>query len=170
MASCIFRHAVATSRATSDPTALLGGALAAPKVKHHSAVVDPRAVGDLKSAQLQVDLYSLPQTILKRSAILSGQERCGPRSKKQVSLCCGGLLPNTAAAYRCSARKLRAGKSPMAANQSAPESEILPLRVSRIASSRRDVATGVKCSKNERLRTRFRSGFRDSTRLLGSGG
>lgn len=46
LASRIFRFAVATSRADSDPTALLRGALVAPKVRHHSAITDwPRAGG-----------------------------------------------------------------------------------------------------------------------------
>ena len=44
LASRIFRFAVASSRAESDPTALLRGALVAPKVRHHSAITDwPRA-------------------------------------------------------------------------------------------------------------------------------
>ena len=47
LAGRIFRYAVATSRATADPSALLRGALAAPKVKHHSAILDPAAVGEL---------------------------------------------------------------------------------------------------------------------------
>jgi hypothetical protein len=50
LASRIFRYAVATSRATSDPTALLRGALVAPRVRHHSAIVDPQAVGVLLRA------------------------------------------------------------------------------------------------------------------------
>lgn len=54
LASRIFRYAVATSRATSDPTALLRGALVTPKVKHHSAIVDPKAVGELLRA---IDLF-----------------------------------------------------------------------------------------------------------------
>lgn len=55
LASRIFRHAVATSRATADPSALLRGALAVPKVKHHSAIIDPKAVGGLLRA---IDGYS----------------------------------------------------------------------------------------------------------------
>ncbi|MDP5280360.1 integrase arm-type DNA-binding domain-containing protein [Sphingomonas sp. DG1-23] len=50
LASRIFRYAVATSRAESDPTALLRGALAAPKVKHHSAILEAAAVGELLRA------------------------------------------------------------------------------------------------------------------------
>jgi integrase len=50
LASRIFRYGVATSRADSDPTALLKGALAAPKVKHHSAILEPSAVGELLRA------------------------------------------------------------------------------------------------------------------------
>ena len=46
----IFRYAVATSRATADPSALLRGALTAPTVKHHSAILEPEAVGELLRA------------------------------------------------------------------------------------------------------------------------
>jgi len=50
LAGRIFRYGVATSRADSDPTALLKGALATPKVKHHSAILEPSAVGGLLRA------------------------------------------------------------------------------------------------------------------------
>ncbi len=36
LAGRIFRYAVATSRATSDPSSLLRGALITPKVEHHT--------------------------------------------------------------------------------------------------------------------------------------
>ncbi len=51
----VFRYAVATSRADSDPSALLRGALVAPTVKHHSAILEPKAVGELLRA---IDGYS----------------------------------------------------------------------------------------------------------------
>lgn len=51
----IFRYAVATSRATADPSALLRGALITPTVKHHSALLQPQAVGALLRA---IDGYS----------------------------------------------------------------------------------------------------------------
>ena len=38
----------------SDPAHMLIGALAAPKVKHHSAIVDPKALGELLRA---IDAY-----------------------------------------------------------------------------------------------------------------
>lgn len=50
----VFRYAVATSRATADPSGLLRGALTAPTVKHHSALLDPQAVGRLLRA---IDSY-----------------------------------------------------------------------------------------------------------------
>ncbi|MCF8707719.1 tyrosine-type recombinase/integrase [Rhizorhapis sp. SPR117] len=50
LAGRIFRYAVATSRASSDPSSLLRGALVAPKVTHHSAVLEPKAVGELLRA------------------------------------------------------------------------------------------------------------------------
>jgi len=46
----IFRYAVATSRATSDPSSLLRGALITPKVEHHSAILEPKAFGGLLRA------------------------------------------------------------------------------------------------------------------------
>jgi integrase len=43
----VFRYAVATGRADSDPTAALAGALASPIVKHRAAIVEPKAFGAL---------------------------------------------------------------------------------------------------------------------------
>lgn len=65
LASRIFRYAVATSRATSDPTALLRGALITPKVKHHSAIVDPKAVGELLQAIDRFEGYPLTKLALQ---------------------------------------------------------------------------------------------------------
>lgn len=62
ISSRIFRFAVATSRAHSDPSALLRGALAAPRAKHHSAILDPAEVGNLL---LAIDGYQChPLTLL----------------------------------------------------------------------------------------------------------
>lgn len=55
LAGRIFRYAVATSRASSDPTSVLRGALIAPRVKHHSAILDAAQVGALLRA---IDAYS----------------------------------------------------------------------------------------------------------------
>ena len=46
----VFRYAVATSRGDSDPSALLRGALVAPTVTHHSAILEPAKVGELLRA------------------------------------------------------------------------------------------------------------------------
>jgi integrase len=54
-ASRVFRYAVATGRAETDPTSVLRGALIAPKTKHHSAILDPDAVGELLRS---IDAYS----------------------------------------------------------------------------------------------------------------
>jgi hypothetical protein len=51
----VFRYAVATGRAEVDPTSVLRGALITPKVKHHSAIIDPLAIGELLRA---IDAYS----------------------------------------------------------------------------------------------------------------
>lgn len=45
--SQVFRYAVATGRAESDPTRDLGGALKPPQVKHRAAITDPARVGKL---------------------------------------------------------------------------------------------------------------------------
>jgi integrase len=49
-ASRVFRYAVATARASADPAAALRGALVAPKVTHHSAILDAKRVGALQRA------------------------------------------------------------------------------------------------------------------------
>jgi hypothetical protein len=49
-ASRVFRYAVATARASNDPAHMLLGALVAPKVKHHAAITDPKALGELLRA------------------------------------------------------------------------------------------------------------------------
>ncbi len=54
-ASRVFRYAVATDRCETDPTSVLRGALIAPKVKHHSAILDPASVGQLLRA---IEAYS----------------------------------------------------------------------------------------------------------------
>jgi integrase len=46
----IFRYAIATARAESDPTTALKGALVAPKAKHRPAITDPVALGALLRA------------------------------------------------------------------------------------------------------------------------
>eukprot|EP01037_Dinobryon_pediforme_P018670 gene18670-18969_t len=49
-ASRVFRYGVATTRAKRDVAADLIGALTAPKVKHHAAIIDPVQVGALLRA------------------------------------------------------------------------------------------------------------------------
>lgn len=49
-ASRVFCYAVATGRAKTDPAALLKGALIAPKVKHHAAILEPEKFGELLRA------------------------------------------------------------------------------------------------------------------------
>lgn len=54
-ASRVFRYAVATGRAKSDPAHLLSGALISPKAKHHAAILDPKKLGELLRA---IDAFS----------------------------------------------------------------------------------------------------------------
>jgi integrase len=53
-ASRVFRYAVATGRGEHDPTSVLRGALIVPRAKHHAALVEPDAVGELLRA---IDAY-----------------------------------------------------------------------------------------------------------------
>lgn len=46
----VFRYAVVIGRAKADPAAMLSGALIAPKVKHHAAILDPAKLGELLRA------------------------------------------------------------------------------------------------------------------------
>ncbi len=46
----VFRYAVATTRARRNIAADLQGALIAPRVKHHAAIIDPKGVGGLLRA------------------------------------------------------------------------------------------------------------------------
>jgi integrase len=46
----VFRYAIATGRADRDPSGDLKGALIAPKVQHHAAIIDPVAIGGLLRA------------------------------------------------------------------------------------------------------------------------
>lgn len=56
----VFRYAVATTRARRNVAADLQGALVAPKVKHHAAIIEPKAVGELLRA---IDAFSgMPTT------------------------------------------------------------------------------------------------------------
>ena len=43
----VFRFAIATGRAESDPTGALKGALASPTVQHRAAIIEPKAFGGL---------------------------------------------------------------------------------------------------------------------------
>ncbi len=54
-ASRVFRYAVATARAKSDPAVLLLGAVAAPRPRHLAAIIDAKRAGDLLRA---IDAYS----------------------------------------------------------------------------------------------------------------
>jgi integrase len=56
----VFRYAVATGRADTDPTGALKGALTAPTVRHRAAIIEPKAFGGLLRA---IDTYEgAPET------------------------------------------------------------------------------------------------------------
>lgn len=53
----VFRYAIATSRATTNPAEPLRGALTSPRVRHHPAVLEPDRVGALLRAIETYDGY-----------------------------------------------------------------------------------------------------------------
>jgi integrase len=59
--SQIFRYAVASDKAESDPTVFLKGALKAVTQKHHAAIIEPDQIGGLLRA---IDSYSGTFTVL----------------------------------------------------------------------------------------------------------
>lgn len=67
-ASRVFRYAVATARSTSDPAALLIGAIAAPRPKHLAAILDAKRAGDLLRAIAGYSGTPLTQLALTLSA------------------------------------------------------------------------------------------------------
>lgn len=64
-ASRVFRYAVATTRAKRDVAADLRGSLTAPTVKHYSAIIDPKGVGELMRAIDDFDGHPTTQWALR---------------------------------------------------------------------------------------------------------
>lgn len=65
----VFRYAVVTLRATTDPTALLRGALLAPKVQHRAAITDEKQLGSLMIAIDEYDGWPTVRAALQLVAL-----------------------------------------------------------------------------------------------------
>jgi len=65
----VFRFAIATGRAESDPTGALRGALKAPNVENHAALTDPAKVGALLRAIEGYDGHPATAAALRLSAL-----------------------------------------------------------------------------------------------------
>lgn len=73
----VFRYAIATGRASSDPTRDLRGALEAPKEKHHASLTTPKEVGELMrgideylgSKTVQIALLITAYTFVRQSEL-----------------------------------------------------------------------------------------------------
>ncbi len=63
----VFRYAIATGRASIDPTSALRGAIASPRVNHHAAITDPKAFGGLLRA---IDAYATWNPATKAGLLL----------------------------------------------------------------------------------------------------
>lgn len=68
--SCVFRYAIATGRATQDPTYALRGALTSPKVRPRAAITSPEALGGLLRAIDGFDGQSTTRAALNLLALL----------------------------------------------------------------------------------------------------
>ena len=71
--SQIFRYAVATGRADSDPTYALRGAIVVPKQRHYSSITQPKEVGALLRA---IDVY--PRDVVRYAMQFSALTFCRP--------------------------------------------------------------------------------------------
>lgn len=65
----VFRYAIVTLRATSDPTIAIHGALLAPKVRHRAAIVDEAKLGGLLRAIDAYDGWPTVRAALKFTAL-----------------------------------------------------------------------------------------------------
>ncbi len=66
----IFRYAVATGRASRDPTSDLRGALAPTKVKHYASIVEPKKVGELLRAINGYDGFFVTKCALRLAPLV----------------------------------------------------------------------------------------------------
>lgn len=66
----VFRYAIASGRASNDPTFALRGALTAPKVTHRAAITDPKAFGGLLRAISGFDGQPSTKAALQLMALL----------------------------------------------------------------------------------------------------
>ena len=64
-ASRVFRYGAATGRCTTDPTAILKGALLTPKARHYAAILEPEKLGELLRAIEGFDCYPVTKLALK---------------------------------------------------------------------------------------------------------
>lgn len=81
-ASRVFRYAVVTGRADSDPAAMLSGALITPTVKHHAAPIDPAQVGDLLRA---IDAYNTGAPITQLALKIAPHVMTRPGELRQAT-------------------------------------------------------------------------------------
>lgn len=65
----VFRYAIVTLRATSDPTVATHGALLAPKVRHRAAIIDEQKLGGLIRAIDDYDGWPTVSAALKFTAL-----------------------------------------------------------------------------------------------------
>ena len=80
-ASRVFRYAVVTGRAETDPAAMLSGALITPKVKHHAAPIDPAKVGDVLRA---IDAYTTGAPITRLALQIAPHVMTRPGELRQA--------------------------------------------------------------------------------------
>ncbi len=80
-ASRVFRHGISLGKCTDDPARLLSGALSAPVVRHTSALLDPKRVGEFLPAAdayqgqpvTRIAMLLLPHLMLRPSEMRLGQ-------------------------------------------------------------------------------------------------
>lgn len=78
----VFRYAVATGRADSDPTTALHGALTPPTVKHHSTLTEKE---DIRTLLRAVSSYRYP--VLRTAMLFSIYTFCRPGEVRRAEWC-----------------------------------------------------------------------------------
>lgn len=96
IAGRVFRYAVATARATSDPASGLRGALVTPNVKHHAAIIDAKGAGALMRAIDGYDgqpMTQLALRLLPHVFVRPGELRSAEWSEFDLDACVWTIRP-----------------------------------------------------------------------------
>ena len=135
MIGSVFRYAIVTLRAKSDPTVAIHGALLPPMVRHRAAIVDEKALGGLMRAIDAYDGWPTVAAAMKFTALTFARpgEVRGALRKEFDSLRPSGGFPRNATrcvgrtTFRCLRKRSKSfeisGRCPTTTNWCSPRSD-----------------------------------------------